>query len=236
MSSPNSRTAAQLKKRLEFRGRIRLSRAALAAAPIRFTAAAPKPDQTEALTIGTISSYGLMWNALSSDRGGYKVRLMPNSATMADRVYALHNHNFGQVLGTNFAGTLRVKPADAVGIPIEIDLPNTTIGNDVATLAQRGDLPGMSFCMVNGFEQSFASKEGDDDILNVTRFTVDEFSILADPAFVQTSVAYLPLGADAANNDDNGSEPDDDESDQDYKTRRRHEQLLQRYRLDLMRL
>jgi HK97 family phage prohead protease len=62
-------------------------------------------------------------------------------------VLALVDHDAGKLLGRTRAGTLRLAE-DAKGLSFEVDLPATTLGNDVLALAERGDLGGMSF----GFE------------------------------------------------------------------------------------
>jgi HK97 family phage prohead protease len=58
-------------------------------------------------------------------------------------VRALFNHNPDFLLGRQSSGTLRVS-SDSTGLPFEIDLPNTQLGNDVRELAARGDLSGAS--------------------------------------------------------------------------------------------
>jgi uncharacterized protein len=48
------------------------------------------------------------------------------------------------MLGRTSSGTLRLSE-DTRGLAFEIDVPATTLGNDVLVLAQRRDLGGMSF-------------------------------------------------------------------------------------------
>ena len=87
------------------------------------------------------------------------------------------------------------------------------------TLVQRGDIKGMSFSMMNGFEESFATTEANgQNVVNATRYTVDEVSILVDPAFIDTSVQLLE---DDDKDDDSDEEGEvqpaaDTESDPEY--------------------
>src|SRR5690554_4679076 len=81
----------------------------------------------------TLTGYALVWNALSDDRGGYRVRLKPDSAKFATPTLALFQHNFRDVIGNTENGTLRIMP-DTFGVKVEIDLPDTTTGRDVAEL------------------------------------------------------------------------------------------------------
>lgn len=164
-------------------------------------AVSPSPS----LTIGTLKAYPLVWNKLSSDRGGYAVRLVKGSAVFQTPTLALYNHHFGRLLGNTAAGTMRINPPDDYGQSVEIDLPDTSDGRDVATLIARGDIKGMSFSMMNGFEESFATVEDNgQNIVNATRYIVDEVSILVDPAFVDTTVELL-------DDDDKDDEEDTEE-------------------------
>ncbi|MDZ4760070.1 MAG: HK97 family phage prohead protease [Alphaproteobacteria bacterium] len=65
-------------------------------------------------------------------------------ASLAGDVLALQDHAFDKVLGRTQSGTLRLSE-DAKGLAFSLDLPDTTPGRDVLTLAERGDLGGMSF-------------------------------------------------------------------------------------------
>jgi len=61
-----------------------------------------------------------------------------------DEIVAVWNHNMDKVLGNTRAGTLRLAETDS-GLDFEVDLPNTSWGNDAAESVKRGDVRGMSF-------------------------------------------------------------------------------------------
>ncbi len=67
------------------------------------------------------------------------------AATLADGhdVLALADHLPDKLLGRTRSGSLRLS-ADERGLRFELDLPATTLGNDVLALAERGDLGGVS--------------------------------------------------------------------------------------------
>jgi uncharacterized protein len=58
-------------------------------------------------------------------------------------IRAYVNHNDELLLGSTRAKTLRIDDREEGGF-VEIDLPNTTWGNDIRTLVERGDITGMS--------------------------------------------------------------------------------------------
>jgi HK97 family phage prohead protease len=64
-------------------------------------------------------------------------------AAKAD-ILGLVDHDPGRLLARTKSGTLRLSE-DTRGLAFELDLPATTLGNDVLALAERGDLGGMSF-------------------------------------------------------------------------------------------
>lgn len=99
----------------------------------------------------------------------------------AANIRAIYEHDGRALLGRAGSGSLRLHEDD-VGLAFELDLPDTQLGRDVATLVKRGDLSGCSF----GFIAQGESWEGetrtlkDVDLLEVT--------ITATPAYDATSV------------------------------------------------
>ena len=106
-------------------------------------------------------------------------------------VLALWSHDTAQVLGNTKNGTLRLDNR-ADGLYFEIDLPNTTLGNDVREMVSRGDVDGVSFGMtIEGDTVERMNQEGGKTVYNrtVTTATLYEISPVAFPAYPQNSVA-----------------------------------------------
>jgi HK97 family phage prohead protease len=59
-------------------------------------------------------------------------------------ILALVDHDPTRLLARTRSKTLRLAE-DARGLSFELDVPPTTLGNDVLAMAERGDLGGMSF-------------------------------------------------------------------------------------------
>ena len=80
--------------------------------------------------------------------GGFAETIKPGAfrAALAGGVdvRALVDHNDNALLGRTRSGTLRLKE-DSRGLAFELDVPNTTLGNDTLAMAERGDLSGCSF-------------------------------------------------------------------------------------------
>jgi hypothetical protein len=97
-------------------------------------------------------------------------------------VLALYDHETGQLLGRRSAGTLRLAKDDR-GLRFELDLPETQLGRDVAELVRRRDLAGCSFGFVCRSEAWQGQRRTLKDV------DLREISIVAQPAYPQTSVA-----------------------------------------------
>jgi HK97 family phage prohead protease len=151
-------------------------------AKLTFAKSAGSPE-----TIGTLTGYAIVWGTLSSDRGGYKVRLQPDSATFATPTHALYHHDYRYVIGNTQNGTLRITP-DLYGVKVEIDLPDTTAGRDVATLVGGGYVDGMSFAMLPNPKAETIEENGE-TIFEVSSFTADEVTVTPIPAFSDTSIS-----------------------------------------------
>jgi HK97 family phage prohead protease len=175
---------------------------------MRFTAATakqfaqdPAQGQADNGSIGTIEGYAIVWDVPSDDRGGYKVVLTRGAAQFVDHVRALYHHDYaGGPLGDTTTTTLRLTPDD-YGVKASIDLPDTTLGRDVAELVRTGRVAGMSFSMLGPVEGE--TKDGPaGEILTVKSFVCDEVTVTAIPAFTQTSIAPAEDPQDSEVNSD----------------------------------
>src|SRR5690606_34708158 len=66
------------------------------------------------------------------------------AAKSTANIRAIYEHDDKSLLGKVGSGTLRLSEDDT-GLAFELDLPDTTLGNDLAELVKRGDVSGCSF-------------------------------------------------------------------------------------------
>ncbi len=98
-------------------------------------------------------------------------------------ILALADHDQKQVLGRTKSGTLQLHE-DGHGLHFTLTLPDTQAGRDVATLAQRGDLGGMSF----GFVAT--DEEWNGEVRTLRDLDLHEISVVsAWPAYQQTEMS-----------------------------------------------
>jgi len=93
-----------------------------------------------------VKGYAAVFNSLSEDLGGFREKINRNAFdnVLDDDVVAVFNHDMNMVLGRTSSGTLKIS-VDERGLFTEIDMPNTTLGNDLTELVERGDISKMSF-------------------------------------------------------------------------------------------
>ena len=105
----------------------------------------------------------------------------------------LWNHDTGSVLGSTRAGTLKLTE-DHLGLKVEAQLPNTTVGRDAAELLKRGDIDSMSF----GFSVPRGGDEWNSDGSERTlrEVRLHEVSIVAFPAYSATAGTTTVRGLD----------------------------------------
>jgi HK97 family phage prohead protease len=100
---------------------------------------------------------------------------------------ALFNHDPNMLLGRAGAGTLRLS-VDARGLRYEIDIPDTTVGKDVATSIARGDLAGSSFAFsINGKGGQRFEKGKDVDIRHILDVDLFDVGPVTYPAYEGTT-------------------------------------------------
>lgn len=119
--------------------------------------------------------------------GGFTERIAPGafSASLASGrdVLALADHDPKAVLGRTKSGTLTLRE-DAKGLAFTLTLPDTQHGRDLAALAERNDLGGMSF----GFVATDEAWTGNTRELRALE--LHEISVVQSwPAYSQTEVS-----------------------------------------------
>lgn len=136
--------------------------------------------------------YAALFNT-ETDIGGYfREQIAPGAfadALDAD-VRALIDHDTGRVIGRSAAGTLRLAE-DERGLFVEIDLPDTTDGRDLAVQLERGDISGMSF----GFRvtKDEWDETGEMPLRTIRGVELYEVSAVAFPAYADTEIALRTL-------------------------------------------
>lgn len=112
-------------------------------------------------------------------------RALDNPAT---DVRALLNHDPNFLLGRQSAGTLRVS-SDSQGLAFEVDLPNTSYGNDLRELVARGDLTGASFAFIPGEDEWDRAPDGHQRRTHTSVAQLIDVSPVTFPAYSATSVS-----------------------------------------------
>jgi HK97 family phage prohead protease len=156
--------------------------------------ATTSPPELRASDAGKVAKgYAALFNS-RTDIGGYFTETIAPGAfsetIKSSDVRALIDHDSGRVIGRSTAGTLRLKE-DKTGLSVEIDLPDTTDGRDLAVQLERGDISGMSF----GFRVTHDEWDETGEIPARTIHKVDlfEVSAVAFPAYDDTSIALRSL-------------------------------------------
>ncbi len=148
----------------------------------------------------TLSGYAVKWEMKSHVLGYFRkfreqFRKGAFTETLSkDDQRFLWSHDTSKVLGRTKNQTLRLFE-DNIGLRFELDLPDTTLGDDTYKSIKRGDVDGVSF----GFQMiSHEIEEPDDDLMlrTVTKAKLLEVSAVAFPAYPDSEVSargYDPM-------------------------------------------
>jgi HK97 family phage prohead protease len=135
----------------------------------------------------TFTGYAAVFNS-PSEPLPFIERIAPGafkrSLKARNDIKLLWNHDTGSVLGSTRAGTLKLEE-DNYGLRVTAVLPETTLGKDVRTLVQRGDVSAMSFGFSVPANGDSWNAEGTERTLRSVR--IHEVSIVAFPAYQQTA-------------------------------------------------
>jgi HK97 family phage prohead protease len=140
----------------------------------------------------TLVGYAAVFNSDADIGGWWTERIAPGafSEAIGGDVRALVNHDGGRVIGRTASGTLRLKE-DERGLVVEIDVPNTTDGNDLWELVERGDISGMSFGFAVKHDEW--DETGDMPIRTIHKVELFEVSAVAWPAYDDTEIGKRSL-------------------------------------------
>lgn len=145
--------------------------------------------------VGVLAGYAAVYERLSQNLGGFveKVAHGAFAQTLADNnpVLARYNHDDNQLLGTTEAETLRVA-SDDTGLPYEVDLPDTSVGRDVAVLAKRGDVRYSSFAF-RTLEDSWSVTDQGFPLRTLIKVQLVDVAPVNNPAYRDTSVGMRSL-------------------------------------------
>lgn len=140
----------------------------------------------------TLAGYAVKWEMKSHPLGwdSFREQFKRGAFTESlgeDDQRALWSHDTSKVLGRTGNGTLRLFEDD-IGLRFEMDLPNTTIGNDTYETVKRGDVDGVSF----GFRatrQDWDESDPENVVRTITVAKLFEISPVAFPAYPDSAVS-----------------------------------------------
>jgi HK97 family phage prohead protease len=145
-----------------------------------------------------LQGYAVVYGSKSLDLGGFKEVIQPGAFTRCLRsnpdIFCIADHDKTKILGRTSAGTLRLKD-DSHGLGFSLDVPNTTLGNDIYESVKRGDIRGCSFCFRAVDEDwSENSKDNPQYVRTVNDADLlDEITVTAWPAYQATNVSARSL-------------------------------------------
>jgi uncharacterized protein len=152
------------------------------------------PPEVRASDAGKVAKgYAALFNSRTEIGDFFTETIAPGAFTDTIKnsdVRALIDHDSGRVIGRKSAGTLRLKEDDT-GLAIEIDLPDTSDGRDLAVQLERGDISGMSF----GFRVTHDEwdETGNVPARTIHKVELFEVSAVAFPAYDDTTIALRSL-------------------------------------------
>lgn len=112
-------------------------------------------------------------------------------------VKMLFNHSNDKLLArsTFGMGTLQYE-IDEYGVKYRFEMPNTTTGNDVLEMIRRGDVFGCSFAFTYAKDGVRDERKNNQNYRTVIQMaSIDDFSIVVDPAYLGTYVCTREFSA-----------------------------------------
>jgi HK97 family phage prohead protease len=133
-----------------------------------------------------LEGYAALFNTVA-DIGEFRESIAPGAfkGSLGGRdILALCDHDVHRVLARTRSKTLRLVE-DTTGLAFDLDVPNTTFGNDILALVERNDAGGMSF----GFSVGKGGESWSGEVRTLRDVVLHEVSVVsAWPAYEGTVV------------------------------------------------
>jgi uncharacterized protein len=155
--------------------------------------ATPSPVELRSAESRRVGGLGAVFGKPSQNLGGFIEVVEPRAFSKAEGdgfsgVVARYEHK--DLLGTVAAQTLRLS-VDSRGLDYEVDLPDTTAGNDVLALTRRGDLRNSSFSF-QVYDQDFTHENGT-TVRHLTSVRLIDVAPVTIPAYPDATLALRSL-------------------------------------------
>lgn len=163
-----------------------------------------------------VTGYAIVFNQRSrvlydrTQRKYFTEVIDPRAVTMAflnnQDIKFNYNHDNNMLLGRSLYGEGSLKfEVDEYGVRYTIELPNTTVGNDILELIRRGDVFGCSFAFTYAKDGVRDEKVDGQNLRTVIKMdSIHDFSIVVDPAYLGTYVMSQRAFEDVVENDNEG--------------------------------
>ena len=154
-----------------------------------------------------VEGYAIVFNQQSRklfDKASKKVFteiIDPRAVTKAfldeQDVKMLYNHSNDMLLArSTFGYGTMAYEIDEYGVKYRFEMPNTSVGNDVLELIKRGDVFGCSFAFTYAKDGIRDEKRNGQNYRTVIQMaSIDDFSIVVDPAYLGTYVCTREFNA-----------------------------------------
>lgn len=158
------------------------------AQPLKF--AEVETNGAKSVDENTIEGYAAVFNKDSEDFGGWVESIDPGAFTdvLQDDAVALFNHSLNLVLGRNKVNVVITQ--DDIGLFYRVNLPGTTLANDIRALVKANIINKSSFAFTVKEERFIKGAEGQLHRRIIVKIeTLYDVSPVTYPAYPDTSVA-----------------------------------------------
>ena len=138
-----------------------------------------------------IEGYAAVFNSPTTIGDWFTETIAPGAFSKAiseSDIRALFNHDWNNVLGRTKSGTLRLSE-DERGLKFEVDLPSTSVANDLAESMKRGDINQCSFGFIPVKETWDYNVEP--ALRTINEVDLFEISVVSIPAYEDTEVSLV---------------------------------------------